>query len=80
MIHYIAAAMLLMCQDYGELRSKLSSQFGETVVAYGLSPAGNVTEVWVSPTGSFTVVSRSPTGQGCILAIGREWGFAGDGA
>lgn len=74
------------CGKYGEIRDKLTRDYGEEPVTRGLNKQGIVVEIWSSQGGrTWSAVMVGPNGQACMFDAGRnlevrQFGTAGDGA
>lgn len=70
-----ANAQARICGNYQALSEKLSSEFGERVVASGLAPKGRAyIEVWASDTsGTWSMVTVYPNGMSCLTSAGRDF-------
>ncbi len=68
-----ALAQSMPCAKRAELLAKLSKDYGESPVALGLTPDGNVIEVMASKSGSWTMVVSTPQGLSCGVASGESW-------
>lgn len=70
-----ANAQSRICGNYHTLSEKLSSEFGERIVASGLAPRGRAyIEVWASDTsGTWSMVTVFPNGLSCLTSAGRDF-------
>lgn len=69
----------LPCAPSGAMDQELKSQYGESIVAGGITGAGIMYITTNPKTGTFSVLLRRPNGMTCIVAGGE--GFAiGDAA
>ncbi len=64
-----------LCGPRAALLQHLARQFGEAVVALGVTAAGaGVLELLATPSGSsWTVLVTLPSGTSCIVATGEHW-------
>lgn len=59
------------CGSHDEVATALGQQFGETVVAQGITDDGRLTEIWANPgTGSWTMTTTLPNGVTCLQYAG----------
>lgn len=70
----ILAAVLLVqqppCRPTGVLERELSTKYGETIVAAGVTPAGKMYTLANPTSGSFSVIIRRPDGLTCLVIGG----------
>ncbi|WP_344846899.1 hypothetical protein [Celeribacter arenosi] len=64
----------VFCADRGEIRRKLTVQFGAVQVGSGIRDREATLEIWSNPTtGDWTLVQTYADGKSCILAMGDAW-------
>lgn len=64
----------ILCAPSGEMRQKLTRQFGAEQIATGIRDRESVMEVWNSDsTQSWTMVVTYADGNSCIVAMGHDW-------
>ncbi|MGQ0681817.1 hypothetical protein [Bradyrhizobium sp.] len=61
------------CASRSDLASLLKDNFGEILVAQGLSSKGHLLEVFVSPAGSWTILMSRADGLSCAVDVGEPW-------
>ena len=61
------------CERRAKIVSVLLQQFDETQVGSGITPNGQLLELFASPKGSWTVLLSHPAGQSCMIATGENW-------
>lgn len=62
------------CDQRAKIVSVLLQQFDESQVASGITPNGELLEVFASPVrGSWTILLSMPTGKSCLIATGEDW-------
>jgi hypothetical protein len=72
-----AAGAVELCANRSDFVALLKDNFGEIVVAQGLSDRGHLVEVFVSPAGNWTILLSRASGQSCIVDAGDPWVTAG---
>ncbi len=73
-----ALAQQAPCANRTAALQKLSTDYGESPVAIGLTSDGNVLEVLASDKGSWTILVTTPQGVSCGVASGEAWTKAPD--
>lgn len=68
-----AAGAVEPCAGRSDLAALLKDNFGEILVAQGLSSKGHLVEVFVSPAGSWTILLSRSDGLSCIVDAGEPW-------
>lgn len=58
------------CAPHAAIVAGLARNFGETVVAMGLTGQGTMIEVFASEAGTWTIVQTAPMGTACLIASG----------
>jgi hypothetical protein len=70
----ILAAFLLAqqpaCKPTGVLERELTTKYGETIVAAGITPAGKMFTLANPASGSFSVIIIRPNGMTCLVIGG----------
>ena len=62
------------CSQRTELIEDLTKEYGEVIVAIGLTERGaQVLEILVSPEGTWTTILSYPNGTACMLGSGTDW-------
>ncbi|MAL80211.1 MAG: hypothetical protein CMN55_14080 [Sneathiella sp.] len=70
----LAAATAEGCLPRAELARQLAAQYGEVLIAQGLSSAGQLLEIYASPMGdSWSLTETDPAGRACLRAAGDYW-------
>ena len=70
----LAAATAEGCLPRAELARQLAAQYGEVLIAQGLSSAGRLMEIYASPMGdSWSLTETDPAGRACLRATGNYW-------
>jgi len=66
-----------ICGTYDALTGRLAAQYGERVVAIGLSNSGRAyVEFWASESGgTWSVITTLPNGVSCLTSSGRDFQF-----
>ncbi len=68
------AALAQSCNSHDASIENLKSQYGEDVIARGLSASGRIlVEFLRSEDGSWTIITTNTEGLTCILASGKAW-------
>ncbi len=67
------AQVRVPCAERAQVVSALQHEFEEAQVASGLTPSGQLLEVFASDKGSWTVLLSMPTGKSCMIATGDAW-------
>ena len=68
-----AAGAVEPCASRSDFVALLKDNFGETLVAEGLSSRGHLVEVFVSPAGSWTILLSRADGLSCLVDEGEPW-------
>jgi hypothetical protein len=68
-----AAGAVELCAGRPDLVALLKDNFGEIVVAQGLSSRGHLVEVFVSPAGNWTILLSRADGLSCLVDAGDPW-------
>ena len=67
------------CEQRAKIVSILLQQFEEMQVGSGITPNGQLLELFASPTrGSWTILLSMPTGKSCMIATGEDWHALGE--
>lgn len=74
-----AAGAVERCASRSDFVALLKDNFGEIVVAEGLSSSGHLVEVFVSPAGSWTILLSRADGLSCVVDAGDPWVTAAAG-
>jgi len=61
------------CDQRNKIVNVLAHQFSEQQVGSGLTPGGQVLEVFASRKGSWTILLTLPSGRSCMIATGEDW-------
>jgi len=61
------------CADRKEVIAKLSEQYGEGQLGFGMADGTAIFEIWVSDSGTWTILKTSPNGLTCVMAVGDQW-------
>ena len=78
-LFFSQAQAQVVCAPRDAVLKKIVSEYGESVIGYGVSKRGDntLTEIWVSETGSYTVTITRARRDGlkvtCILDAGEAW-------
>jgi hypothetical protein len=67
------AQVRVPCAERDQVVNALQHDFEETQVASGLTPAGQLLEVFASEKGTWTAILSLPTGKSCMIANGEGW-------
>ncbi|HYB55755.1 MAG TPA: hypothetical protein VEK12_06250 [Alphaproteobacteria bacterium] len=67
------AQVRVPCAERAQVVDALQHDFAETQVASGLTPAGQLLEIFASDKGTWTVILSLPTGKSCMIANGDAW-------
>lgn len=79
-LHAIPVLAQAQCGRHDEVATSLAREFGEAVVAQGVTSDGRLTEIWTNPkTGSWTVTTTLPNGMTCLRDAGFEFRSAKPG-
>ena len=63
-----------VCLIRGDAIEQLDKQYGEKVIAQGLTKNGKaIFELFVSDSGSWTAIVSNPAGHSCVIATGDYW-------
>lgn len=68
----LPAAAQMSCAPRAELLARVASKYREVPRLIGLTPQGNLVEIWASESGTWTAVITQPSGQSCITAVGTN--------
>ena len=69
------------CDQRAKIVNILLQQFDETQVGSGLTPNGQMLELFASAArGSWTILLSLPTGKSCLIATGEDWQVPSDRA
>ena len=63
----------IICAPTGEMRSRLTVEFGEVRQGTGVRNPEEIMELWARPTGAWTLVLTYANGKSCIVASGEHW-------
>ena len=61
------------CEQRAKIVSALLQQFEEVPVGAGITPNGQLLELFASPKGSWTMLLSHPSGRSCMIATGEDW-------
>jgi hypothetical protein len=61
------------CDQRARIVSILLQQFEEVQVGSGITPTGQLLELFASSNGSWTILLSAPTGKSCMIATGEAW-------
>lgn len=61
------------CEERDKIVSALAQQFAEQAVGAGITPGGQVLELFASANGSWTLLLSAPGGRSCMIAAGEAW-------
>ena len=61
------------CEQREKIVNVLLREFEETQVGSGITPNGQLLELFASPHGSWTMLLSQPTGKSCMIATGEDW-------
>ncbi|WP_136623605.1 hypothetical protein [Bradyrhizobium centrolobii] len=67
------AGAVELCASRPDFVALLKDNFGEVVMAQGLSSSGHLVEVFVSPAGTWTILLSRADGLSCIVDAGDPW-------
>lgn len=67
------AQRAMPCNQRKQIVTVLAQKFEEVEVGAGITPGGQLLEVFASPNGSWTLLLSLPTGQSCMMATGEDW-------
>jgi hypothetical protein len=70
------AAAEPVCGHRETFVSVLERDYAEVEIGRGLTPAGQLIELFVSPQRSFTILVTTADGLSCIVAAGQDWDSA----
>ncbi len=62
-----------VCGHRVNFAASLEVDYGEVEIGRGLTPTGQLIELFVSPRHSFTVLVTTPVGFSCVVATGEAW-------
>ena len=62
-----------VCNKREVISAALADQFGETLIARGITTNDFLVEVFAAPTSTFTIVVTTPSGISCVMAAGQHW-------
>ena len=62
-----------VCGFYENIKSKLKSEYKETVREVGVTSHGDTVELFQSESGSWTLVLHLKTGMACLMGAGEGW-------
>jgi len=69
-----AHARSLPCAAREDVLGRLGREFGEYVVARGLTTSGNLLEIAATADGrTWTIIVSMPEGATCLVAAGEAW-------
>jgi len=71
-----AAQVRVPCAARQDVVGTLQRDFSESRVGGGLTPAGQMLEIFASHRGSWTVLLTLPSGKSCMIAAGADWSAA----
>ena len=63
----------LICAPSEEMRSRITTQFGQHLASRGIRDPDQTMELWSSPRGDWTLVISYASGRRCIVAMGEHW-------
>jgi hypothetical protein len=69
----LAQQVRIPCDQRAKIVTALGKDFREMQVGYGLTPAGQLLELFASAQGSWTLLLSLPTGKSCLIANGDDW-------
>ena len=61
------------CERRAKIVNVLLQQFEETQVGSGITPNGQLLELFASPKGTWTLLLSHPSGRSCMIATGEDW-------
>lgn len=69
-----AHARPLPCAERNDVIGRLGREYGESVVARGLTARGNLLEITAAADGrSWTIIVSTPGGATCLVTAGEAW-------
>jgi hypothetical protein len=67
------AQVSVPCGERERVVNGLQHKFGESQVGFGLTPGGQLLEIFASDKGTWTLLLSLPTGKSCMIANGDAW-------
>jgi len=67
------AQVRVPCAERAKVVGTLHKDFNETQRGSGLTPAGQLLELFASDKGTWTLLLSLPTGKSCMIATGGAW-------
>jgi hypothetical protein len=72
-VSYANAQVPENCGPPPDVTAGLARNYGEIVIAMGVSSNGNLVEIFAAPSGTFTIVITAPGGLSCIGVAGANF-------
>ncbi len=71
-----AHAVAAQCASHAKMMQQLNERFGESRQSIGLTPSGQMLELFAHPeTGTWTVLLSFPNGTSCMMAAGTDYQY-----